>query len=371
MRMRRELICFGVLCLIAVLCSQPATAIKKMEEPAANQIQTLGTGGMAVGMGGAFTAIADDPNAPFWNPAGLSKIQKLMFQPPNYQVAIRNETGDPPQQIIEPIVGTRGSDPHDSGDLAWDDILGKIPSDSGDLQDMLLDMGCGTVNFDAGSNIAIATPRFAVFAQPMYRVSLDTQMLLYSGGVPIDGAAFASGIIHENVGISFARPVKEGGNLGVTLRSVTSNRFYEVFSADSGSLESAYRDDSKRTGVAIDLGYLRDVPGNATFGVMVRNALEPNVDGTFADRQINVGYARNYMGGRWLFAGDLQNVFNHPEVHVGAKYDAGRGVYMCTGLCKDKFTFGIGGTLFGTKIQFAYAPAHNSNTSIMSGSLYW
>ena len=365
----RAIVFFGIVCAIVALCGSSVWAGAPPPPPDSLGIQSLGMGGQALGMGGAFTAIADDPNAPFWNPAGLSKIQKFMFQPPNYQVAI-HEGAVPVVATVEGERATR-SPVSVMADLRWDDIIGKIPSDSEALEDMLLAMGYGSVGFDAGSNIAVAGRGFAVFAQPVYRVGLDTRGLLYSDGEPVDGTAFASGISHENVGISFARPVKEGGNLGVTLRSVTSNRFFEAFDGDSGSLDSVYRDDNKRTGVAIDLGYLRDVPGNATFGVMVRNALEPNVDGTFANRQINVGYARNYMGGRWLFAGDLQNVFNHPEVHVGAKYNAGRGVYLCTGLCKNKFTFGIGGTIFGAKLQFAYAPAHNSNASIMSGSVYW
>ncbi len=36
----------------------------------------LGVGARAVGMGGAYTALADDVNALFWNPAGLSRLSK-------------------------------------------------------------------------------------------------------------------------------------------------------------------------------------------------------------------------------------------------------------------------------------------------------
>src|ERR1700677_492588 len=35
---------------------------------------TYGIGPRAIGMGGAFTAIADDASAAYWNPAGLSQI---------------------------------------------------------------------------------------------------------------------------------------------------------------------------------------------------------------------------------------------------------------------------------------------------------
>ena len=34
-----------------------------------------GGGARALGMGGAFTAVADDPSATFWNPAGLAQVQ--------------------------------------------------------------------------------------------------------------------------------------------------------------------------------------------------------------------------------------------------------------------------------------------------------
>jgi hypothetical protein len=36
----------------------------------------IGVGARALGMGGAYTALADDVNALYWNPAGLSKLEK-------------------------------------------------------------------------------------------------------------------------------------------------------------------------------------------------------------------------------------------------------------------------------------------------------
>jgi hypothetical protein len=35
----------------------------------------MGVGARAIGMGGAFVAIADDPSASFWNPAGLTDLK--------------------------------------------------------------------------------------------------------------------------------------------------------------------------------------------------------------------------------------------------------------------------------------------------------
>lgn len=39
----------------------------------------IGVGARALGMGGAYTALADDVNALYWNPAGLSKLEKREF----------------------------------------------------------------------------------------------------------------------------------------------------------------------------------------------------------------------------------------------------------------------------------------------------
>lgn len=41
----------------------------------------LGYGARAIGMGGAYTAVADDGTAPYWNPAGISQLKILTFTP--------------------------------------------------------------------------------------------------------------------------------------------------------------------------------------------------------------------------------------------------------------------------------------------------
>ena len=62
-----------VLCvLVALLClaALPASAAKF-----AGAFMENGGGARALGMGGAFTSVADDPSATFWNPAGLAQIR--------------------------------------------------------------------------------------------------------------------------------------------------------------------------------------------------------------------------------------------------------------------------------------------------------
>ena len=40
----------------------------------------IGAGARSIGMGSAFTAVADDPSTLYWNPAGIVNVTKPEFQ---------------------------------------------------------------------------------------------------------------------------------------------------------------------------------------------------------------------------------------------------------------------------------------------------
>lgn len=59
--------------LLALLAALPAGAAETAS------FLNIGVGARALGMGGAYTALADDASALYWNPAGLSKLDKREF----------------------------------------------------------------------------------------------------------------------------------------------------------------------------------------------------------------------------------------------------------------------------------------------------
>jgi tetratricopeptide (TPR) repeat protein len=62
--------------LVFMLLSAPALA----QDGGSQYVLTPGAGNRALGMGGAYGAIADDASAPLWNPGGLGLIARAQFQ---------------------------------------------------------------------------------------------------------------------------------------------------------------------------------------------------------------------------------------------------------------------------------------------------
>ena len=88
-------------------------------------ILKAGVGARPLGMGGAFTAVADNADAPFWNPAGLGEIGQSQITAMQTRIGI--DTDHYYISYVQPLLGgTIG--------LAWIQMgLGSIPLTSGEV----------------------------------------------------------------------------------------------------------------------------------------------------------------------------------------------------------------------------------------------
>ena len=62
-------ILFSLLLFVSQICAQPLVRVEIPSSP-----NPVGSGARALGMGGAFIAIADDATAASWNPGGLIQL---------------------------------------------------------------------------------------------------------------------------------------------------------------------------------------------------------------------------------------------------------------------------------------------------------
>ncbi|RPH96721.1 PorV/PorQ family protein [candidate division KSB1 bacterium] len=74
--MKHKLLYLGALVMLAALVPAAAQAQSKVGTTAAPFLN-IAVGARALGMGGAFTATADDPSALYWNPAGIAGIERF------------------------------------------------------------------------------------------------------------------------------------------------------------------------------------------------------------------------------------------------------------------------------------------------------
>lgn len=82
--MKMHSVCFVLLLGVssaAVLRPLPAAA-----QP--GQFARLGVGARAMALGGAFTGVADDPSASYWNPAGLAQLDNLSFMAVHHRMSL-------------------------------------------------------------------------------------------------------------------------------------------------------------------------------------------------------------------------------------------------------------------------------------------
>jgi hypothetical protein len=301
-------------------------------------------GTRAIGMGGAFIAVSDDATAPFWNPAGLSRV-------PHFQTTL--EVGadvsefDVDQDDIETIADTLSGDINTpAGYLDLEDILaefGHVVAGSSD-RELNLELRVGT-----GVSFAMRGVAISAFGDGGGEAAL-TQ--LGGSGEPISANGHAVGFFGPAV--SASRMLKGNTAVGVTVRSVRATGYGATpYTIDSlGQTANGKGDSADDSNFAVDIGVLRTTKEGLSVGAVLRNVNSPSFDlnlptvpmtmAAKLDWSLDVGVAARE--GNLLLAWDLANIGKSgaAQVNMGLEYKPIKYVALRAGMMDGDYTLGAG-----------------------------
>jgi long-subunit fatty acid transport protein len=233
-------------------------------------IASTGMGGRAMAMGGAFTAVADDGTAAYWNPAGLTQLK---FG-------------------LTPTFGGLGD---------WNgitDLINKMeklesPDSFNELGELSIKKTGVLVNMGAGLN-------FRGFGLNIYtEPNIDT-----------DGLSGKTGDLNGNVpvvvSLSLAREFSDLIGVGVNVKSVSLARATAEYKMEAVQLE--YKGNTTTvtapngsvkygigTGFALDLGGLFKVSDRIRVGAMLRNLSLGGIELKGQSNRTDLNYLQNLL----------------------------------------------------------------------------
>jgi hypothetical protein len=330
--------------VLAVLLTVPAAAM---------ELPHFYKGVRPLGMGGAFTAVADDENALFYNPAGLNRVE------------------DWGMGLINPLIeSSTGND-----DL-YDEIEATDFDVTSEVADLIRDNLGETFHLRAALFPHYVQKNFAVGGLAQIKTNIEFRNAAFPE-VATDSFASASG----HVGL--ARGWRdENLRLGIGVKYVVANRLQEVYDvgeiADPGFEDRIEDDLVDGRGVGFDLGAMYTVKPIAgatpTFGVTLLNVADTDLgDAGKLPQQLNVGcsVSKRFAWFDLTGAADWIDVLNdldqdddfYKRLHVGVEARFPKILSLRAGLSQGYGSFGIGFDFKLLKLEYAnYAEEMSSFT---------
>jgi len=217
---------------VCFLLLVPALSFAQSSNIIFGQPNTFGIGPRAIGMGGAFTAIADDASAAYWNPAGLSQIS-------SYEISI---SGAPIyfQNNINPNAPVTTGFTNNFG-FPW-------------VESFQLVIPLAKDNTLALSYFRPYHPQINYFSGNSVLTSLQEA----------DASYLLNPTFQENeIVLSYAArfPGINNFSIGINVKRVTSDPNYiEYFPQDDPSIDQELSTPVQVTGYGVDIGILYRIP---------------------------------------------------------------------------------------------------------------
>ncbi|MDA8028217.1 MAG: hypothetical protein M0Z25_04480 [Nitrospiraceae bacterium] len=310
------------------------------------QFPILYQGVLVEGMGGAFTAVADDSNAPFYNPAGLDNIQSSSFQILNISADITYPSLYP--NLYNSLNGASTGSPATYVN-AFNSVAGQsLYARVGDYSNYTThDFAIGLLTNNQALGIANASPT---------TTNLASLAALSDSGIVISGA-YGFFNHHLQVGGTLMGLYQMFENIP----SLTVSQASALSSTLSSNLSHGF-------GVVGNLGaiYHFDLPLNPTLGASILNVGTASFgDAGSLPQLINagVGIDPDIGFGRLLADIDYVDVTNYLyytgdslwlHTRFGVQYQFPEILTVSAGLYEGYPTFGVGVDLWAFEVNASY-----------------
>jgi len=311
----------GLLLIMVILFPNNTFAGDTKVSKYAGEFIAIGVGGRALGLGGAYVAVANDVTAGYWNPAGLARI--------NY-----------PQLV-----------------LMHDARYGNL---------MNYDYGSVAIPFGANMSFGVSLIRLGVDGIP------DTRNALYDAST----GAVIYDVTNPNARIDPNR-VENFNSADWALYFTFSKKHSDVFSYGA-NLKLIRRDlgDNSGTGIGFDFGALYNPIGNLFIGANLQDITTTLIAWNTGTNElisptakVGAGYAIELLGGRFIPAVDFDIRFEGRkfastahigpaslDLHAGLEYDFKNLIAIRVGYNDVKqLTFGVGVHLPKLDIDYSFA----------------
>jgi hypothetical protein len=271
---------------------------------------TLHRGVRPLGMGGAFTAVADDENALFYNPAGLSEISTL-------QLGIFNPLIEASKGTIDMLNDAQDTDFDDIGETT--DFLRDYVGEHEHARVALFPhvgfnvFGFGAMVGGIGQAAVDLEVRNPVWPEAHIDMVVDTGLVGGAGGrLPLTGL-----------------------RAGASIKMISRDSLEEVYTATdiaADDFDSRFDDDQNSgSGVSLDLGAIYTLPwvqaADLDVGLAIQNVPSMDMgDARDIDTQANLGFAlkKQFLKFRLLGAVDYMDVTKA----IGEDEDFGKRLHM-------------------------------------------
>jgi hypothetical protein len=313
----------------------------------AKEYPTLHRGVRPLGMGGAFTAVADDENALFYNPAGLSAISTL-------QLSILNPLIEVSENTIDMYNDAQDTDLDDTGETA--DFLRDYVGEHQHARVALFPhvgfnlFGFGAMVGGIGQATVDMEVRNPVWPEAHIDIVQDTGLLGGAGGkLPLTGL-----------------------RAGASIKMISRDSLEEVYTATdiaSDDFDDQFEDDQNSgSGVSLDIGAIYTMPfvkaAQADVGLAIQNVPSMDMgDARDIDTQANLGFTvkKQLLKFQILGALDVMDITNATgddddfgkRLHMGIEFQLPAVLSVRAGLNQGYYT--LGATLDLWVFQFDFA----------------